>query len=104
MDLRILLYVPFEPAKDIYIDDKIETIMKLLTGWFSVMGLENQLLLYCLEHPVNEPFNRMVKNRPIFGNFLISKFDQNGARKSLSDKDVDCVINDLLACTDNTTN
>lgn len=113
--LRIVLCKPLYPPTEMYIDGNVETIMKLLAGdpisnrepiqgWFSVMGLENQLLLYCLEHPVDQAFNRMVKNRPIFGNFLISKFDSNGAKRNLSNDDVNYLMNDLLACKPNTTN
>lgn len=113
--LRVVLCTPSQSPAEMYIDGNVKTIMKLLAGesisdrelvqgWFSVMGLENKLLLYCLEHPVNEPFNRMIKNRPIFGNILISKHDSNGARKDLSDDDVNYLINDLLAYNPNTTN
>ena len=117
MTIRVITCKPFELPEEIYLDESTEVWMAFLLGdkkpespeekkfgWFEVLSIGRPLLLYCLEHAINEPFNRMLQGRPIFGNFIISKINSNGNKINLSDEEVNRLMAELSIPQPNTTN
>lgn len=116
MTIRVITCKPSEFPEEVHFDESIGVWMAFLLGnkelesqekklgWFEVLSLGKPLLLYCLEHAINEPFNRMLQGRPIFGNFIISKINSNGNKTNLSDEEVNRLMTELSIPQPNTTN
>ncbi len=104
MNIRMLACEPGHEPKEKVLPETAEAVTTFIDGWFEVIGLGEQLLLYCHEHPSGLPFNRMVRGHPIFGNFLISKLGKNGKRSDLSDDEILTLMSELIVPSRNSTN
>ncbi len=119
--IKIITCKPSKFPEEVFFSTSIETWMDFLLdvecddsanqpdnikqyGWFEVLEIEKNLILYCLENPVNKPFNRMVRERPIFGNFIVSKINSNGKKIDISDSEVIQLITELSISKPNNTN
>lgn len=105
MNIRMIACEPLKLPIETILPESVEAILKFVNGWFEVIGLGNKFILYCNEHPKDLPFNRMFRGRPIFGNFLISKygFIKNN-RSNLSDVEITNLITELTPLSKNNTN
>lgn len=104
MNIRMLACEPCREPQERMLPEAVEAVTAFINGWFEVIGLGEQLLLYCHEHPKDIPFNRMVRGRPVFGNFLISKLGTDGKRSDLSDQEIASLVSELIVPTRNDTN
>lgn len=108
MELRVITCQPGKSPEELMISKSIEATITFINGWFEVIGLGYGILLYCHEHPTDHAFNRMIQDRPIFGNFIISKLGMDENNKStridLSDQDINFIMTDLLKGVNNETN
>lgn len=103
MTIRMIGCEPNKPPEEMWLPEPLDSVSKFLEGWFEVVGLGNKLLLYCNEHPIKQSFNRMVRGRPIYGNFLISKLGR-GKRTNLNDDEVNELIAEFNVPSKNETN
>lgn len=104
MTIRMLACEPSKPPEERFVPEPVASIKEFLNGWFEVAGIGNKLLLYRNERSSNLPFNRMVRGRPIFGNFLVSKLGPNGKRIDLSDQEVVELTTEFIVPTKNNWN
>ncbi len=103
-NIRMLACEPCHKPEERFLPEAVDAVTAFINGWFEVIGLGEQLLLYCHEYPKDLSFNRMVRGRPIFGNFLISKLSIDGKRSDLSDQEITRLMNELIVPVKNDTN
>lgn len=116
--IRVVTCEPSKFPEEVHFNISVETWMNFLLGttdssdqsntkkygWFEVFQVGKNILLYCLENPSGQLFNRMVDDRPIFGNFIITKTNSNGRKINLSDEEINQLIIELSTSQANTTN
>ena len=86
--IRVITCEPKKVPQEVFISKKIQTIVDFLGGYFEVSGIDKSLILYCRERFTGLQYNRLVGERPIYGNFIISKIKSDGKRSSLTHEDL----------------
>ena len=104
MTLRMVACQPKTLPEEIHMEEAIGDVTNFLNGYFQVVAIGEKLLLYALEYPLSQPFNRMFRGKPMYGNSLISKLGRVGKRASLSDQEITSLITELIVPIKNETN
>lgn len=81
----------------IELENKYEAIRDYIGGFITAVGVTEQVALYCHDEGLLEglPVNLMYMGMPIVGDVLFIAVDEEGESRSLTDKEVDMILNTL---------
>lgn len=79
----------------IELENKYEAIRDYIGGIITAVGITEQVAMYCHDEGLLEglPLNLVYMDMPIVGDVLFIAMDDEGENRSLTDKEIELIIN-----------